>query len=130
MTYTPNLNLPLLDSDDEKFSDWSASINKYNTGTDNKSAFERIDEFAGHIYGRSGTLTLAVNDWSDGACSLELAELGEKDAVFITPATKADAELMTAAQFFAEADGCTVTFTVQETPSEEINLKYFIVRGI
>ncbi len=127
MSQTQNLKLPLFD-DDAPFDEWSSGINQNKSGTD-KSAFQKIDEFAGHIYGVSGSFSIAPTAWSNKSHTVAVAELGENDAIFISPATEADRDLLNKAQIFASCSKGAVAFSVKEVPTAAINLKFFITRG-
>ena len=81
------------------------------------------------IYGTSGTVTLTAANWSDGAYTLTVDDLGENDAIFFTPATKADKTALEDASVFIGAEGQTVTLEADTTPTADITLDYFIVRG-
>lgn len=127
MSETQNLALPLFD-DDAPFDEWSKGINQNKSGEE-KSAFQKIDEFAGYIYGVNGEFTVAPSAWTDNAYSIAVSEFGENDAIFISPSTEVDRDALNKAQIFAVASKGKVTFSVKAVPEAAINLKYFITRG-
>ena len=130
---TTNLGLSLVDTASESsmtFNDWRRGINAKGTGT-TKSDFELIDEFAGHIYGRRGTITLAVASWntSQKTYAVTVADLGATDAIFFAPKTNADQDQLNKSRCMVSADGNTVQFTAEKIPTAKIELNYFISRG-
>lgn len=129
MVTTPNLGLKLTEnSDDPFFEEWQPRIDGNGTG-DDKSNFKKIDEFAGAIYGKSGTLTIAPSSWTDSTFTAAVPQLGADDAIFLTPATREDLTQANNARLFAEASTGSVTITAEHTPTSTITFKYFISRG-
>jgi hypothetical protein len=130
---TTNLGLSLVDAASEssvKFADWRRNINAEGT-SDNKSDFEIIDDFAGHIYGRSGVLTLTASNWdkTQKTYTCEVAELGATDAIFFAPSTSVDQDCLNKSKCTVNSEGNTVQFTAMTVPATDIQLKYFISRG-
>lgn len=129
---TSFLGLSLLDTSSEKttnFKAWSRGINFHQEGE--KNDFEIIDEFAQHIYGKSGTLILVTSSWDldnkKYECTIE--DFGDKDALFLTPTTSADKVLLQQTEIFVEQDGDKIVFTAVEVPTQNISMNYFISRG-
>ena len=81
------------------------------------------------VLGTSGTVTLTVASWTDGVCTLTVDEMGENDAIFFTPSTKADKTALEDADVFIGTAGQTVTLEANTTPTADITLDYFITRG-
>ena len=127
MAKTTNLGLNLTEDKNTNFADWQSSIDG-NNGS-NKSNMQIIDEFAGAIYGVSGTVTLNSSGWQNGAYALTLADLGANDAVFFSPVAAADKAALESANVIISASGSTVTFTAKTAPTANIALNYFISRG-
>ncbi len=130
---TSFLGLSLLDTSSENsthFKDWSRNIN-LEGDEDHKSDFQKIDEFAQHIYGVSGVATLTASSWNAETLQYKLTvdALGNADAIFFSPADTASKEKMENANCFVQCEGKTVTFTAIEVPTENIALNYFISRG-
>lgn len=129
MVTTPNLGLKLTENtDDPFFEEWQPRIDGAGTG-ENTSNFKKIDEFAGAIYGKSGTLTIAPGAWTDAAYTAAVPQLGADDAIFLSPATREDQTNANAARLFATADAGSVTIQAENTPTSTITFKYFISRG-
>lgn len=131
MAKTTNLGLELTTDNSTTFEAWRKTQNGQGAGssTDPKSNAQIIDEFAGAIFGVSGTATLSASGWSGGAYTLTVASLGVNDAIFFSPATYADKTAMESANIFVSVNGTTVTFTAGTTPAANISLNYFIARG-
>lgn len=127
MSQTQNLGLPLFD-DDAPFDEWSSGINQNKSGAE-KSAFQKIDDFAGHIYGVSGSFSIAPSAWANKSHTVSVEELGEHDAIFVSPVTVTDRDLMDKAQLFASSSKGKVDFSVKTVPGTTLNLKFFITRG-
>jgi hypothetical protein len=130
---TTNLGLSLVDTASENsvtFADWRRNINAKGTSSE-KSDFELIDEFAGHIYGRSGTVSIAAANWntSTKTYTVNVADLGATDAIFFAPKTSADQDQLNKSRCTVTANGSAVTFTVAKVPATKIELNYFISRG-
>jgi len=72
MAKTTNLGLELTTDNSMTFEAWRKSQNGQGVGTaiDPKSNAQLIDEFAGAIYGISGTATLLASGWNNGSCTL------------------------------------------------------------
>lgn len=128
---TSFLGLSLLDTSSEKttnFKDWSRGINFEQSG---QSDFEKIDRFAQHIYGKSGSVTLSAAAWDldnkKYECTIE--DFGDKDALFLTPAASADKVLLQQAEIFVEQNDNKVVFTAVTVPTQDISMNYFISRG-
>lgn len=79
--------------------------------------------------GINGKITLAVEGWNEKTYEFLIASLNENDAIFFSPVTKVDKNLIEDANIFVTAEGSTVIFSAQKTPSFAINLNTFIVRG-
>lgn len=86
-----------------------------------------ILQILGKFYGTSGTVTLTAANWTDGTYTLTVEDMGENDAIHFSPSTKEDKTAL--ADVFVSADGQTVTFTADKTPTADITLNYFIARG-
>ena len=85
---------------------------------------------ASKAFGVSGTLTIAKANWSSKTYTATIADMGANDGIFFTPSTATDKANMEDANIFISTSGNTVTFTAETTPTTEINLKYFIARGM
>lgn len=120
MSETSNLGLTIEQTDDTKFGDFVDKLD---------ANFSKIDEFAGKIYGTSGTVTLKLSSWSDTTYTLTVADLGDNDAIFFKPVTMNDKSIFDAANPHVTASGTTITFTVGTVPTASIDLEYFITRG-
>ena len=131
MAKTTNLGLELTTDDTTTFEAWRRAQNGQGVGSvvDPKSNAQIIDEFAGAIFGVSGTAVLSASGWDNGVYTLTVASLGANDAVFFSPATSADKTAMESANIFVSVNGTTVTFMAGSTPSVNISLNYFIARG-
>ena len=131
MAKTTNLGLELTTDNSISFEEWRKSQNGQGVGSpaDPKSNAQIIDEFAGAIYGVSGTAVLSASGWDNGVYTLTVASLGANDAVFFSPATLTDKTAMDSANIFVSVNGTTVTFMAGSTPSANISLNYFIARG-
>lgn len=130
---TPNLGLSLVDMASEaavNFRDWSREINSEDAAEEG-SAFQKIDNFAGHIYGRSGELTLLAADWdaTTKTCVYTVKELGATDAIFFAPKTEADQEQLNKMRCSVTAKEASVSFSAKVLPEIDIQLTYFISRG-
>lgn len=77
MSKTANLGLNLTEDESTDFSVWRESIDG-NGETDKKSNMQIIDEFAGAIYGKSGTITLSAPRWSGGTYTVPVPQLGAR----------------------------------------------------
>lgn len=128
MSKTANLGLNLTEDESTDFSVWRESIDG-NGETDKKSNMQIIDEFAGAIYGKSGTITLSAPRWSGGTYTVPVPQLGADDAVFLTPSTQEDQIKAEGAGLFAQAKAGSITVTAKVTPAEDITMNYFISRG-
>lgn len=128
MAKTTNLGLNLTTDDQTTFKAWRESIDGNGT-EENPSNMQIIDEFAGRIYGQSGTFTLNAADWSGNDYTVAVEELGADDALLVSGATAADQTRMGEANLFATASAGSVTFTAETKPTEDIMLNYFIARG-
>lgn len=133
MSKTTNLGLTLVDLSNEAsttFQEWQRNINT-NGDEDGLSDFQKIDKFAGAIYGVSGIATLAASSWNAETLQYKLTvdALGNADAIFFSPADTASKEKMENANCFVQCEGKIVTFTATEVPTENIALNYFISRG-
>ena len=78
-----------------------------------------------------GSITIDPSSWSDLAYTVSMPDLGADDSVFFSPARREDALYASASGLFSLAaeEGASVTFTVEEIPSDVITLNYVIVRG-
>ena len=131
MSKTTNLGLTLVDTANEAattFQEWQRNINTNGSGNE-LSDFQKIDAFAGAIYGVSGNVTLAASSWNDLVYTLTVNDLGDTDAIFFSPADAASKKSMEEASCFVAASGSVVTFTATIAPTEDIILNYFISRG-
>lgn len=93
------------------------------------TAAQIIDNFAGAIYGVSGTTTLYSGSWSSNTYNISVASLGEYDAIFFSPITALDKSYLETANIIITTSGTTVTFTCVTSPTNNIGLNYFIARG-
>lgn len=130
---TTNLGLSLVDTSAEStvnFAQWRRGINSVGTA-ESKSDFQIIDEFAGHIYGVNGVAILSAEAWDSSTQSytLSVEELGENDAIFLTPASLTDKTTLEDAGVFVSTGKKSITITATKVPVIDINLKYFIARG-
>ncbi len=128
MPKTTNLGLNLTTDNSTRFQDWRESIDGEGSG-DSKSNMQIIDEFAGGIYGVSGSISIYTSNWADNSYSRSISGMGKNDAVFFSPSSAADKAALDEANCFVSASGNTVTFTVQNVPTVTVYLNYFIVRG-
>lgn len=79
----------------------------------------------------TGTITIPTELWSDVSdiiASLTIDYLTDECAVFFTPSTESDKELVRNADIFVSVDGTTVTFTAENVPAGLISLDYAIIR--
>lgn len=79
--------------------------------------------------GVNGTVPLLPTGWAGSTYTLTMSGLGANDAVFFSPVTKVDKNLLEDANIFVSSEGNIVTFSAQKTPTLKIDLNYFIVRG-
>lgn len=75
----------------------------------------------------NGSLTLEASKWSENSQTVEIEGVLEDSGLFFTPATKEDRAAASKAGLFVTAVDGTVTFTVDELPTVDINLSYFIM---
>jgi hypothetical protein len=131
MAKTTNLGLELTTDATTPFENWRKAQNGQGDGTtsDPKSNAQIIDEFAGAIYGVSGTTSLVAANWANGVYTLTVASLGAYDAIFFSPITSADKTAMEDADIIVSTNGTTVTFTAASTPTTDVGLNYFVARG-
>lgn len=123
MTSTTTLGLPLYASG-ESGEDWCKGIN-FSGNSD--SAFKKIDDFATAIKGSKGTVTLLAANWVNNSYTITLASLTSDSDVWFKPSTEVDQELCNqAGMYVADPVGTSVTITVKNTPSSDINLSYSI----
>lgn len=121
MSTTTNLNLTINHPDSTEFSVFLEKID------DN---FRKIDTFSGDIYGRSGTITISVSDWSNKTYVVNLIDMGNDDCVICQPKGRANKTVAdNAGLVLEEVSGTTLTFTVSKLPTNSIVLDYFISRG-
>lgn len=125
MATTTNLHLNVTADDSVNFKAWCETVN----GESANSNMQKIDAFAGHIYGVSGTFTISTNSWNNGTVNVSVEDLGENDALLINGATANDQDKIGTAGLFATATTNSVTFQAKTVPNESITLNYFIVRG-
>ena len=130
---TPNLGLSLVDTSSENntnFRDWSRSINQECTG-ESKSAFQKIDDFAGHVYGKNGQIDLLAMAWNktSNKYTVTINDLGSADAIFLSPFDVASRDALNDINCFVSSEGKVVTFLADKVPSVDIKLHYFISRG-
>jgi hypothetical protein len=128
MAKTTNLGLNLTEDDQTTFKTWRESLDG-NGADESLSNMQIIDDFAGKIYGQSGTFTLTASGWSGNDYTIAVEELGENDALLVSGATASDQTKMGTANLFATASAGSVTFTAETKPTEDITLNYFIARG-
>lgn len=105
-----------------------STVTSAGVGTASWSSIGDFPEISG-IYGVSGTLTLKASGWSSGKCSAIIEGLNDTDALIINGSTFDDQKRIGEANLFASSSSGTVTFTAETTPTEAINLNYFIARG-
>jgi hypothetical protein len=131
MSKTTNLGLELTTSDATTFASWRTAQNGEGAGTEESplSNAQIIDNFAGAIYGVSGTTTLYSGSWSSNTYNISVASLGEYDAIFFSPITALDKSYLETANIIITTSGTTVTFTCVTSPTNNIGLNYFIARG-
>lgn len=118
---TSNLGLIIGQTNDTKFSDYVGG---------NDDNFRAIDEFAGKVFGISGTVSLSASGWASKVYSLTVNNLGDNDAVFFSPISIDDKKNLESAEIIITASGKIVTFTASTTPTANIGLNYFIARGV
>ena len=79
----------------------------------------------------NGSITLDGEALSGLSYTVTIEGLGANDTIMFSPASKADADVASECGLFvsAEEEGTSVTFTVDEIPSDTISLNYVILRG-
>jgi hypothetical protein len=128
MPKTTNLGLNLTTDDNTLFQTWRESIDGQGDA-DSLSNMQIIDQFAGNIYGVSGTVTLSVSFWTDNVLALSVSALGVNDAIFFSPVSALDKTRLETANCLVTAENNVVTFTAETAPTTDITLNYFIARG-
>lgn len=86
-------------------------------------------EAISNLYGESGSITIAVSSWESSQYKISMTALGDNDAIFLSPSTKADQTALNEAEVFTTTDKSIITFTATKTPTVNITLNYFIARG-
>lgn len=131
MPKTDFLELEITTDNETKFEQWRNAIN----GPDNSNA-KKIDTFAENIherveesFGVGGTLLLPVLEWIGNTMTFVFSDLKENDGVFFGPASLADKENSEIAGLFLSSSEGTIQFVCLDTPTVDIELSYFIVRG-
>lgn len=89
------------------------------------------------IYGKTGSVTLAVADWSSKACIKSFTDLRDTDTIFLTPRYRTDRTNAQTAELFASTQTAAgaalptgqVRFSVETVPTAAIVLDYYIARG-
>ena len=79
--------------------------------------------------GISGSLTILSTAWIGSAYTVSLSNLGAYDAIFFKPYSVADKSILDAANPFVTISGSSISFNVQDTPSADVALGYYIDRG-
>ena len=77
------------------------------------------------------SIVLKSDKWSGNAQSIEILSLGANDDIILTPRTKADLKLINRCGLFVSAadSGRIVTFSVDSTPAEDIEMYATIIKG-
>ena len=84
------------------------------------------------IYGSEGSITLFSSLWSNSLYEVSISGFGEHDEIVFSAATRSDRSMWMEADPFvvASSKGEVVTFDVLSTPTSDINLFYYINRGL
>ena len=84
---------------------------------------------SGGYYGVSGQTVLEASQWVDNVYNINITQLGNYDAIFLTPSALADKTALESANIIISTNGSTVIFTAEISPTVDISLEYFISRG-
>lgn len=79
--------------------------------------------------GVGGEIELQASSWSNNTISVTISALGANDAVLLAPVSAEDKSALETANCIVSVENTTVTFTADKTPTSNISLNYFIVRG-
>lgn len=96
------------------------------------AAREAADRVAANINAAisnmTGSVKLLASQWVDNTQTISIDGVKADNGLFFSPATREDREVASTSGLFVSATDNTVTFTVDEAPTEDINLSYFVVR--
>lgn len=83
------------------------------------------------LYGVNGTVSLPASGWADNKQTVTIPNVGEDDFITFFPATSEDNILVVKSGLYCEVDALdgVVAFTVGDTPTSDISLKYYINRS-
>lgn len=106
-------------------------LNKVSTankvyGTDangNQTTYDKAS-----ILGKTGTVTIALADWTNNVAVKTFSDLGANDSIYFYPLIN-DAWAVGLAGITVSASDQTVGFVATTTPIKSITLNYFISRG-
>ena len=81
------------------------------------------------VIGSGGQTVLEASQWVDNVYNINITQLGNYDAIFLTPSALADKTALESANIIISTNGSTVIFTAEISPTVDISLEYFISRG-
>lgn len=97
--------------------------------SDLSSAVTSLSSMITALTGMSGSAILTSANWIASVYTLTVSNLGANDAIFIKGLSRVDKRALTVADIITSATLSTVTLTALESPSTDIAISYYIVRG-
>lgn len=92
---------------------------------------ETYQEMKG-IVGLNGSITLSASNWVDGKQTITIPNVGENDFITFFPASSEDNYPVCLYMVYCDVDAIdgAVVFNAIETPPSDINLRYYVNRGV